>query len=422
MCLSPDRQPVLAFAVTTCGSRAFANGCLIMRLDDLSRHEPRTTTPDMGLTRRWTINGDFLALQPTGVARYAREVTLALDRLVAEHDPLTAGLDLDLVAPRALDGFAPAAIPIRVVPDARRLRLPQAWVQARLPWHVPGGLLSFCNLAPVAIRRHIVCIHDLQTRTMPQSYGLGFRLVHRVVLPALGRRAAVITTVSGHSRDELVRYGIASAEKIAVTCNGADHARGWRADRSTRAFPSGPFVLCLGRPQPYKNSALMCRLAEPLAAVGIAVVMAGDITADDLARPGQVLPANLQLIGRISDDDLARGLSQALCFAFPSRSEGFGLPAVEAMMMGCPVVAADAPALPEICGEAALFASPDDVAGWVAAIVSLRDDPQLRARLVERGRERAMQTYSWRAIARSYLRLMARVDAGGPIACAHDAA
>lgn len=97
-------------------------------------------------TRRWTINGDFLGLKPTGVARYATETTLALDALVAAEHPLTRGLSLRIVAPRSTS-LPVRSIPVDVVPEYTRPRLPQFWVQAQLPRHVDGGLLSFCNLA-----------------------------------------------------------------------------------------------------------------------------------------------------------------------------------------------------------------------------------------------------------------------------------
>ena len=97
--------------------------------------------------RNWAINGDFVTLQPTGVARYAREVTAQLDALIAEGHPLTRGLDLELVVPR--DVPTPFSnIPIHVVPEFNHPRLPQVWVQLQLPARVKGGLLSFCNLAP----------------------------------------------------------------------------------------------------------------------------------------------------------------------------------------------------------------------------------------------------------------------------------
>lgn len=370
------------------------------------RAEDRASSP-----RRWTINGDFVALKPTGVARYAREVTSALDTLVSEGHPLTRNLALDLVAPSNLGERVPLrAIPVKVVPEYARPRLPQAWVQLQLPRHVTGGLVSFCNLAPVTVARHIVCIHDLQTRLMPESYGRMFRLGHRVILPLLGRRAAAITTVSHQSARDLVRFGVTRAEKLVVTHNGCDHALRWRPDRADASWMGErPFVLCIGRSAPYKNVALLCRIAADLDALGLDLVMAGDIPAEEVAVLGGRELTNLRLIGPVDDDGLAAALARALCFAFPSKIEGFGLPAVEAMALGCPVVASTAPSLPEVCGDAALFADPDDLGAWVEAIDRLRREPGLRDALVAKGRARAA-LYSWRGIALIYLQIMAEID------------
>jgi glycosyltransferase involved in cell wall biosynthesis len=371
--------------------------------------------PTHGATkpRVWAINGDFLALRPTGVARYAWEVTLALDALVAAHHPLTRDLELSILAPRPpAEPLSLQAISLRIVPEFNRPRLPQFWVQAQLPWHVKGGLLSFCNLAPIAVRRHIVCIHDLHTWLMPQSYGRLFRWTHRVVLPILGRRARRVATVSTLSRDYLIRFGVVPAEKIVVTYNGSDHIARWRPDLSKLDLAGDrPFVLCLGRCQRYKNVELMLKMAPSLDTLGLNVCMAGDVDAGTLRRYYADMPANVRLLGRISDDDFARLLSLALCFIFPSRIEGFGLPAVEAMALGCPVIASSAPCLPEVCGAAALYAAPDDIAAWVDAIRGVKNDAHLRRRMIDEGYARS-HTFSWRRIAETYLRLMAEVDNG----------
>jgi glycosyltransferase involved in cell wall biosynthesis len=363
--------------------------------------------------RRWTINGDFLNLAPDGVARYAREVTLALDQLVAEDDPRTRDVDLDIVAP--IQGREPLglrALRLRVVPEFSRPRLPQVWVQAQLPRQVPGGLISFCNLAPVSVRRHIVCIHDLQTRLTPESYGRMFRLAHRLVLPALGRRAAAITTVSGYSRQHLVDHGVAPAGKITVTYNGSDHVARWDGTRGRLLPEARPYVLCLGRTQRHKNLELLVRLAPLLDAIGLDLWMAGSVDIETVRAIGGD-EANLRLLGRISDDDFQRALSNALCFLFPSRTEGFGLPAVEAMACGCPLVASTSPCLPEVCQDAALYAGPDDLWAWFAAVERLQATPDLRRQLQAAGRERA-RGYSWRGIAGIYLDLMAEIDARSP--------
>jgi glycosyltransferase involved in cell wall biosynthesis len=363
--------------------------------------------------RRWAINGDFVTLKPTGVARYATEVTAQLDALIAEGHPLTRGLDLELIVPRE---FATpfANLPTRLVREFSHPRLPQFWVQLQLPFHVKGGLLSFCNLAPVAVKRHIVCIHDLHTRLMPESYGRLFRLAHRAILPLLGRRAARITTVSTLSREHLVEYGVAPRTKIIVTHNGSDHTKRWDPDRSRLAMkPTRPFVLCLGRPQKYKNVQLLVRLAPLLDQMGLDLWMAGEIDMSALCKEGAYVPSNIRLLGRISDDDFAKALSLALCFLFPSRIEGFGLPAIEAMALGCPVVASTAPCLPETCGDGALYADPDDTDGWIRWIAKLKADGALRRRVIDLGHAHAA-AYSWRAIAEHYLALMAELDFAEP--------
>jgi glycosyltransferase involved in cell wall biosynthesis len=372
-------------------------------------------TPDVlsagsaqGRRRRWAINGDFVTLRRNGVARYAREVTRQLDELLAEGHPLTRDLDIELIVPRIPDE-ALQRIPVRLVPEFRYPRLPQFWVQAQLPFHVRGGLLSFCNLAPVATSRHIACIHDLHTKLMPESYGRGFRLAHQVILPLVGRRAARITTVSGLSKQHLVEHGVAAEQKISITYNGSDHARAWDASRSQLVNDrSRPYAICFGRPERYKNTELLVALAPKLDAIGLDLWVVGD-TDPQMFSEHLSGSTNVRLLGRIGDDDLAKALSGATCFLFPSRIEGFGIPAVEAMIHRCPVIASTAQCLPEVCGDAALYADPDDLDAWLAAVTRLNGDRELRAQLVALGVARA-DRYSWRAIAERYLTLMAEVD------------
>jgi glycosyltransferase involved in cell wall biosynthesis len=175
-------------------------------------------------------------------------------------------------------------------------------------------------------------------------------------------------------------------------------------------------VLSLGRRnQKYKNVELMVRLAPLLDTMGLDLWMPGDVDEAFIAALVSPRPSNLKLLGRIGDDDLKKALSGALCYLFPSRIEGFGLPAVEAMASGCPVIASTSPCLPQVCGEAALYAGPDDLEGWADAMRRVRDDAALRDSLVEAGHARA-KGYSWRKIAETYLELMMQVDMTMPAA------
>jgi len=362
--------------------------------------------------RRWTINGDFLGLAPNGVRRYASEITLALDGLIKDRHELTENLEIELISPVPPHEDVPLdRIGFRWVKEFNKPRLPQFWVQTQLPFYINGGLLSFCNLAPVITRKQIVCIHDLQSKLMPESYGLGNRLADLLILPLLGSRCAMITTVSEFSRQQLVESGIASPSRIHVTYNGADHAMRWLPENGTLDLDSvRPFVICLGRPQKYKNTDLFWKIADDLDAIGIDILMAGDMKETNLDTLGSRRPTNLCFLGRIGDDEFAQALTKAVCFLLPSRMEGFGLPAVEAMALGCPVVASTSPCLPEVCGDAALYADPDDLPAWVSAIERLKNDRKLRSSLIDAGRSRA-RDFSWRCIAEDYLRLMLRIDA-----------
>ena len=367
--------------------------------------------------RRWAINGDFFTLRRNGVSRYAREVTRQLDALVGERHPLTRDLELTLIAPRKPDTDL-ANIPVRVVREFAYPRLPQFWVQVQLPRHVDGGLLSFCNLAPVACRRHIVCVHDLLTKLRPESYSRLFRLAHAVILPLLGRWAARVTTVSELSRQLLIAHGVVPERKLVLAYNGGDHAKRWNGDQSLLDARTGrPFVFCQGRPEKYKNPELLMRLAPLLDRIGLDLWVAGDLSASHFEVDREGALRNVRFLGRIVDADLAHAFHNAVCFLFPSRSEGFGLPAIEAMTCGCPVVASTSPCIPEICGDGALYADPDDVAAWLSCVKALTQDSATRQRQIRNGYAQA-ERYSWRATAERYLSLMAEVDAEADAAAA----
>lgn len=357
----------------------------------------------------FTINGDFADLVPTGVARYGHEVARALAALAAERHEAFAGLDLVLVVRRGTQvPFPVEAIRVREAPDLPR-RVPLFWVQCVLPRHVEGGLLSLCNLGPLTVRRQILCIHDLHPLVHPEGYSRAYRAMYGGMVRRLGRRVAHVTTVSAFSRDLIVRHGIAPAGRVSVAYNGHEHLLRDRPAQAARESPGGRrYVLAIGRDFPHKNTGLVFEMAPRLAAEGIEVIVAGAFDPAAVLPAGARIPDNVTLAGRVSDAELAALYRDALCFVFPSRIEGFGLPAVEAMAAGCPLVVADRPCLPEVCGEAALVVGPDDVAGWAAAVLSIASDPQLAARLREAGRRR-LAVYSWRSVALHYAGVMRRM-------------
>jgi glycosyltransferase involved in cell wall biosynthesis len=286
------------------------------------------------------------------------------------------------------------------------------WEQTVLPGIEADGVLSLCNSGPLAVSRQIVCLHDINTRLFPNSYSRSFRSLYRMLHPALGRRARRIATVSHYSAKMLADHRIAPPARIFVAGNGFEHTLRWTPEWSERiraaATPDTVFVL--GSPAPHKNVGMLLSLAERLGDAGVHLAVAGpsDSGVFQTLLDG-VLVRNVHWLGRITDDEIAAVLSKCLCLAFPSFAEGFGLPALEAMAVGCPVIATDRTSLPEIGGNAILYAPPDAPEVWLNQILRLRNDPDLRDSLIQAGRAQARE-FSWRKSAVLYLDAMAEID------------
>ena len=135
------------------------------------------------------------------------------------------------------------------------------------------------------------------------------------------------------------------------------------------------------------------------------LVLFGPAQREDFESRGHAVPPNVEFLGFVSDEELAGLLQRAAALAFPSTTEGFGLPPLEAMALGCPTVVAPCGALPEVCGDASLWADADDVDRWVAQIVRLRDDDVLRADMKRRGRSQAAK-FTWDKAARRLLEVV----------------
>ncbi|MGV1867348.1 MULTISPECIES: glycosyltransferase [unclassified Rhizobium] len=360
----------------------------------------------MSETASFTINGRFLVQKATGVQRYATNVVKALDELLA-----TSAKRVQIVSPRGARDLGLANLSlIEAGPLAGH-----SWEQIILPARCQGRLLNLCNTAPLLKTDQILCIHDANVFASPESYGRTFRAAYQTLQPVLAQRSARVTAVSHAAARQIARHLPVSLKDIAVIPNGHEHALKWDPAKAQiapdfiqvlEATTGRPFVLVLGSRARHKNLSLLVNAAPDLDAIGINLVVAGGgdgIYAADIlqSRP------NVKFIGRVTDDDLAYLLDNALCLAFPSFTEGFGLPIIEAMARGCPVVASDCASMPEVCGDAALMASPNDAKAWVDSIRALVLSPELRTDLVGRGHEQA-QRFRWCDAAAVYLDLLER--------------
>lgn len=358
--------------------------------------------------KKIAFNGKFLTASPTGVHRVAEELIEAFDRYIAAND--LPALEASILAPAS----------VKRQPPLQRIALARGgvlsgvlkeipWEQLTLPWLSRGKtLISLCNLGPVLHFNAITMIHDAQVHETPQSYSRGFRLWYKCVQPLLGRFNRQILTVSEYSKAQLVKHGVAPAHKITVVHNGCDHILKVSPQpayvESLGLRPRG-YVLALASTQAHKNIRLLLRAFGDPRLSDMTLVLFGSDTRERFEAQGLVVPDNVRFVGRISDEQLVALMQDACAFACPSTTEGFGLPPLEAMLVGCPAIVAPCGALPEVCGDAALYAGPDNAGGWVSHIRDLADDGLLREQFINRGRQHAA-AFSWDAAARKLARVL----------------
>lgn len=344
--------------------------------------------------RRLAINGKFLIAGPTGVHRVAEQLLRQLEGHVGEF----AGLferSPTVIAPPNLNRRSPNSFEV----ERRGILRGQLWEQLDLPRVTREDLLlNLCNLGPMASTAAITMIHDAQVFATPDSYSWAFVKWYRNVLPVLGSRHAQILTVSEFSANELARFGVARRECISVVPNGVDHLFAYDSQPeiiSRLALVPRKFVVGLANVQTHKNIGLLLRAFTASEIAELKLVLVGEARRAEFEALGHSVPPNVVFAGRISDGELRALLESALCVGFPSTTEGFGLPPLEGMILGCPAIVAPCGALTEVAGEGALFAAPDDPRQWVSAIRRLLDEPDHWAAYSRAGRERAA-LFTWK--------------------------
>ena len=350
----------------------------------------------------WAINGRFLTQRTTGVQRYACEIVAALDAILSQDGDLADRLQFRMVLPPAAGATTDLS---NILACRTSFGSGHAWDQLIFPLYERAGLLSLGNFGPIFARNHIVCIHDANTFISPESYSRAFGLSYRTLLPLVGKRARRIATVSQFSASMLVRYGIGSQDKIFIAPNGHEHVLRWDARRAQLPLLgtlNRPYVLLLGSAAKHKNVDIVVQQAQALDAAGIDLVIAGAASRIFASGTAAVHQPNVHQIGFVGDDELAALYERALCLVFPSKTEGFGIPPLEAMAKGCPVISSNAASLVEVGGDAVIYVDPDDGAGWLEAIIGLAGNASLRATMSEKGKRR-VGLFAWRRSAEIYL-------------------
>ena len=250
-------------------------------------------------------------------------------------------------------------------------------------------MYSPANLAPVLSRKNVVVIHDLAALRHPEAYSDVYVAYQRRILPAVARQARLVITVSEFSRLELIELLGVSPERIRVVPPGVDERFRPAVDSGparARYALARPYVLAVGTASARKNLPALDAIARALAERGIELVLAGS-NRSYMRGTG----TSLRRLGYVEDDLLPGLYGGASAVVMPSLYEGFGLPCLEAMASGVPIVASSAGALPETVGDAGLIA---DGADLPAAVLTAACDSDVANALTAAGARRAAE-FPW---------------------------
>ncbi len=354
--------------------------------------------------------------QGGGIARYTRGLVGALAELDAGNQYVLFSAGRDRTGKRWPSNFSLRSLPIKdrhLAVIWQRLCVPipielfTGWADV---FHSPDFVLP-----PVLRARTVLTVHDLSFIRRPECFHKPLLAYASRSIPRAVARADVILADSESTRQDLLELLHVPQDRVFVVYPAVESRFKPQEDSGAiRAVvrPHGirlPFILGLGTLQPRKNFARLIRAYDLLRRehhVPHHLVIAGakgwlyddiDETIDELGLHEQVL-----LPGFVADDDLPALYSAADVFAFPSLYEGFGIPVLEAMACGTPVVTTPVSSLPEAAGEAALFVSPEDVEALADALWQLIDDSALRNELRSRGFQQAKR-FTWAAAAKKVL-------------------
>jgi glycosyltransferase involved in cell wall biosynthesis len=299
-----------------------------------------------------------------------------------------------------------------------------AWTLGRAATQEGVDCLHVQYFAPLRYRGPlVVTVHDLGFLHVPHSFPPGLRLALRVLVPWSVTRASQVITTSEFSRRDVQRRYHVPPEKIAVVPGGVGAGFHRLDDVQTRRVLSRyglepGFVFTLGRLNRRKNLGRLVLAHRALRAEGVSdapLVIGGkpDYGVEEIWRGAD--PAGgtggVHWVGLIPDGDLPAFYSGSICFVYPSLFEGFGLPILEAMACGCPVVSSDRPALPELVRDAGLLVDAGRVDALAAGIARVLADAPLRTELRERGLARSRQL-TWHEAARRTLATYRRAVGG----------
>ncbi|WP_029522920.1 glycosyltransferase family 1 protein [Persephonella sp. KM09-Lau-8] len=261
-------------------------------------------------------------------------------------------------------------------------------------------------ILPIKAKKRMVTIHDVYHLAFKKSLSLPQKIYASIMIKQTVKRSDIILTVSEFSKSEIKKY-VPTNKDIKVIYNGIDLSF---FDKPVPLKEKGNYILYVGNIKPHKNLVKALKAFSKLKIPEIKFKIVGEkdnfITIDkEVKKIAQKLGNRVEFTGYVSDDELKELYRKAKLFLFPSLYEGFGLPPLEAMASGTPVIVSNVASLPEVCGDAAFYINPYDINDIARGIETVLKDEDLQRQLIQKGLER-VKLFSWEKSAQKLIEII----------------
>ena len=335
------------------------------------------------------INARFLTQPITGVQRYSIEISKAINKILP---------DVVFLAPaNVIHHDLARELNVKIIGT----RTGHFWEQLDLPKYLKSVdsplLINLANTAPLFYKNKISTLHDIAFVRYPDSFSRTFRYSYQLAIPFILRSSKKVITVSEFSKSEICDVYKVDKEKVTVIHNAVSDVFKEKQNIADKATPDEPYIMAVSSINHQKNFHGLIDAFTLLNQESHQLYIIGSLN-KNFAEPDLINKINsdarIKLLGRVSDEELARLYAGASAFVYPSFYEGFGIPPLEAQASGCPVIVSNVASLPEVCGNSALYCSPFEVTDIANKIQLMISDPQLMQTFIDKGYQNITK-YSW---------------------------
>lgn len=351
----------------------------------------------------FVVNGRFLTQKPTGIHRYAFEVCNAMYK---------QGVDFVVATPKEIR--SDYNVEFKTV-KCGSLKT-HLWEQLSLPRYLKSIgsplLVSFSGCGPLNYKNQIITIHDVSHESHPEWFAKNYYRYYHYMIPRIAKKAHAVITVSNYSKGETVRIlGVDADKMYVIPCDVPTPIKQAAQKLSqSELAPSDRYILTVSSMDPRKNFVRLVEAFNCIEDKDVKLYIVGmQFKAFNTPDMQKLSGENIVLTGYVDDNKLSELYRNAQFSIYPSLYEGFGLPPLESMTFGCPVIASDIPAIREVNGDALLYINPLDINDITLKMNQLLIDENLRKGLKEKGLKQ-VRKYSWDRTAKEIVELVSKYE------------